>query len=121
MAEMEEYVFTVEGKGETLRAYLQIAMGWREEGMELLTQFITKNESNLKLETRLQNLKKNKVEETEPDIDVTLIFPVKPPHGKKARVRRTKRPGVYARVTYQLDWIKDNMKGEVCPSGPIVG
>ena len=61
MAEMEEYVFTVDGKGETLRAYLQIAMGWREEGMELLTQFITKNESNLKLETRLQNLKKNKV------------------------------------------------------------
>lgn len=61
MAEMESYVFTVPGKGETLRAYLLIAMGWREEGMEELTQFIANNEAGLKLETRLQNLKKNKV------------------------------------------------------------
>ena len=61
MAEMESYVFTVPGKGEALRAYLLIAMGWREEGMEELTQFIANNEAGLKLETRLQNLKKNKV------------------------------------------------------------
>ena len=61
LAEMEEFVFTVEGKGETMRAYLLIAMGWREEGMEMLSQFIAKNEASLKLETRLQNLKKNKV------------------------------------------------------------
>ena len=53
MAEMEQYVFTVAGKGETLRAYLLIAMGWREEGVDVLTQFIANNEAGLKLETRL--------------------------------------------------------------------
>ena len=34
--------------------------------------------------------RKAKVQESEPDIDVTLVHPVKPPNGKKARVRRTK-------------------------------
>ena len=53
MAEMEQFVFTVPGKGETLRAYLLIAMGWREEGMRKLTEFIANNEAGLKLETRL--------------------------------------------------------------------
>ena len=61
MAEMEQFVFTVPGKGETLRAYLLIAMGWREEGMEKLNLPLSifnqaskaNNESGLKLETRL--------------------------------------------------------------------
>ena len=46
-------VFTVEGKGETLEAYLLIVMGQRDEGMEKLSQYIASNEAILKKESRL--------------------------------------------------------------------
>ena len=36
ITEMDEFVFSVPGKGETLNAYLLIAMGERDEGMAIL-------------------------------------------------------------------------------------
>ncbi len=44
---MDEFIFSVRGKGETLHAYLLISMGEREEGMSLLKQFIATTEASL--------------------------------------------------------------------------
>jgi uncharacterized small protein (DUF1192 family) len=49
---MEEFVFSVKGKGETLNAYLLISMGEREPGMSLLKQFIARTEASLANQSR---------------------------------------------------------------------
>ena len=48
IAEMEEFVFSVPGKGETLHAYLLICMGEREQGMSILKKFIALTEAAAK-------------------------------------------------------------------------
>lgn len=58
---MEEFVFGVKGKGETLHGFLLIAMGEREKGMSILKQYIGKTESQVKSTNRLQNLKERKL------------------------------------------------------------
>lgn len=45
ISEMEEFVFGVKGKGETLHGFLLISMGEREQGMSILKQYIAKIES----------------------------------------------------------------------------
>ena len=57
---MDEFVFSVPGKGETLNAYLLIAMGERDEGMAILKQYISTTEAELKTNARMQNLKVRK-------------------------------------------------------------
>jgi len=47
IVEMEEFIFSVPSKGETLHAYLLISMGEREKGMAILKAFIAKNESSV--------------------------------------------------------------------------
>jgi len=44
---MQEFVFSVPGKGETLHAYLLIAMGEREQGMNILKKYIATTEYNM--------------------------------------------------------------------------
>ena len=60
VAEMEEFVFSVPGKGQTLQAFLLISMGEREQGMAILKQFIAATEISLKNTNRLQSLKVRK-------------------------------------------------------------
>ena len=48
MAELGQFVFDVLGKGETLKCYLEIAIGEREKGMEGLKSFIDKTEESQK-------------------------------------------------------------------------
>jgi len=48
MAELAQFVFDVPGKGETLKFYLEIAIGEREKGMEGLKSFIDKTEESQK-------------------------------------------------------------------------
>ena len=60
ITEMDEFVFSVPGKGETLNAYLLIAMGERDEGMAILKQYISTTEAELKTNARMQNLKVRK-------------------------------------------------------------
>ena len=57
MAELEEFVFKVPGKGETLKAYLLISIGEREKGVAILKKFIQETEQSLQNANRLQNLK----------------------------------------------------------------
>ena len=47
LSELEEFVFKVPGKGETLEAYLLISMGEREKGMAILKKFISSTEQSL--------------------------------------------------------------------------
>ena len=54
---MDEFVFSVQGKGETLHAYLLISMGEREQGMQILKKFIASTEASMQGQNRLQNLK----------------------------------------------------------------
>ena len=44
ITEMEEFIFGVKGKGKTLHAYLLISMGEREQGMQILKQFIAETD-----------------------------------------------------------------------------
>lgn len=45
MAELEEFVFQAEHKGETFRAYLNIAIGEKSEGVKQLSDYITKTQT----------------------------------------------------------------------------
>ena len=59
--EMQEFVFSVPGKGETLHAYLLISMGEREQGMSILKKYIAQTEYNMQQGSNsLQNLKQRK-------------------------------------------------------------
>lgn len=58
--EMQEFVFSVPGKGETLHAYLLICMGERVEGVGILKKFIAKTEASLKVQRKVGNLKVTK-------------------------------------------------------------
>lgn len=60
ISELEEFVFGVKGKGETLHGFLLISMGEREQGMNILKQYISRTEAHLKNTNRLQNLKERK-------------------------------------------------------------
>ena len=60
IAEMEEFVFSVPGKGETLHAYLLICMGEKEQGMQILKSFIAQTEVAVKGGGRVKNLKVTK-------------------------------------------------------------
>jgi len=53
IAELSEFVFNVEGKGQTLQAFLLISMGEREQGMSILKQYIQETEACLKNSNRL--------------------------------------------------------------------
>ena len=53
IAELSEFVFNVEGKGQTLQAFLIISMGEREQGMSILKQYIQETEACLKNSNRL--------------------------------------------------------------------
>jgi len=53
IAEMDEFVFSKPGKGETLHAYLLISMGEREQGQAILKQFIASSEAAIKSKNRL--------------------------------------------------------------------
>ena len=57
---MEEFIFDVPGKGQTLHAFLLISMGEREKGMAILKQFIAHTETSLRGQQRMQNLKMRK-------------------------------------------------------------
>jgi len=48
MAELGDFVFTTTGKGECLEAYLKIAMGEREEGIQILRSFLEREKENMK-------------------------------------------------------------------------
>ena len=60
LEEMEEFVFSVPGKGETLQAYLLISMGEREKGVEILKNYIAQTEQGMLASSGLQNLKQRK-------------------------------------------------------------
>ena len=47
LSELGQFVFQVPGKGECLEAYIKIAIGEREAGLELLKEFITKTETSM--------------------------------------------------------------------------
>ena len=53
IAELSEFVFNVEGKGQTLQAFLLISMGEREQGMSILKHYIQETEACLKNSNRL--------------------------------------------------------------------
>ena len=53
IAELSEFVFNVEDKGQTLQAFLLISMGEREQGMSILKQYIQETEACLKNSNRL--------------------------------------------------------------------
>ena len=57
---MDEFVFSVPAKGETLHAYLLISMGEREQGMQILKKFIASTEASMQGPNRLQNLKQRR-------------------------------------------------------------
>ena len=60
MSELGNFVFDVPGKGKTLEAYLQIAIGEREAGLEILKEYIKVTKEGLTGQARLQNLKLQK-------------------------------------------------------------
>lgn len=74
LAELDEFVFSVPGKGETLHAYLLISMGEREQGKEILKSFIARAQEALEGGGRLKNLKlKNQLARAKEVFDVLSL------------------------------------------------
>lgn len=74
IAELDEFVFSVPGKGETLHAYLLISMGEREKGKEILKSFIARAQEALEGGGRLKNLKlKNQLARAKEVFDVLSL------------------------------------------------
>lgn len=48
MSELEEFVFQAEHKGETLRAYCKIAQGDKEQGLQVLRDYVDRTRTSLK-------------------------------------------------------------------------
>jgi hypothetical protein len=96
MAELGDFVFTTAGKGECLEAYLKIAMGEREDGIQILRSFLEREKENMKGQ-RLKNLKMSdqvksaqKVFESI-QLDKTIFFQnTSLNHGHKQNLRRIK-------------------------------
>ena len=59
-------MFSAAGKGETLHGYLLIANGEREEGMQILKEYIDRCAGEIKINPKLCNLKlKREMQEAE--------------------------------------------------------
>lgn len=56
MIELEDFVFKAPHKGETMKAYMKIALGDKEQGLILLKKYIDTTKIVMKKE-RIKNLK----------------------------------------------------------------
>ena len=97
MAELNQFVFSVPGKGETLEAYLLIATGEREAGMEKLKNYIAETREGLTEQQRTKFLKLSRQLKAAEDVQAAVqleknLFPQngKIQHNHKKQVRHIK-------------------------------
>lgn len=91
MSEMEEFVFLNQHKGLTLKAYLMIAQGEKEQGLSILKDYVEATRSALKKE-RIPNLKAQRSLKQADEVLNTVVLDKKTfPQNTRAKHMHTSR------------------------------